>query len=97
MDRRDWDARYEGREFLWDVAPNVFVERYLADLPPDVPLEHKPDATADTDREGNRAEDQTRQRGDGGLVVNTRMTDGFRATEELRTTEDHLHGQFDEE
>ena len=34
MDRHDWDARYEGREFLWDVAPNVFVERYLADLPP---------------------------------------------------------------
>ena len=29
-----WDERYAGREYLWDVGPNRFVERHLADLPP---------------------------------------------------------------
>lgn len=29
-----WDERYAGREYLWDVAPNQFVERHLAGLPP---------------------------------------------------------------
>jgi SAM-dependent methyltransferase len=27
-----WDERYAGREYLWDVAPNQFVERHGADL-----------------------------------------------------------------
>jgi SAM-dependent methyltransferase len=34
MDRTDWDARYEGREYVWEVAPNQFVERHLAALKP---------------------------------------------------------------
>ncbi len=29
-----WDERYAGREYVWDIGPNQFVERYLADLPP---------------------------------------------------------------
>ncbi len=29
-----WDERYAGREYLWDVTPNRFVERHLAELPP---------------------------------------------------------------
>ena len=29
-----WDERYAGREYLWDVTPNRFVERFLADLAP---------------------------------------------------------------
>ena len=29
-----WDERYAGREYLWDVGPNQFVERHLTDLPP---------------------------------------------------------------
>jgi Fe2+ or Zn2+ uptake regulation protein len=29
-----WDERYAGREYLWDVRPNQFVERYLHGLPP---------------------------------------------------------------
>lgn len=27
-----WDERYAGSEYLWDVRPNAFVERHLADL-----------------------------------------------------------------
>jgi len=34
MDASGWDERYSGREYLWDVAPNRFVEAHLADLPP---------------------------------------------------------------
>ncbi len=29
-----WDERYAGREYLWDVTPNRFVERHLAELAP---------------------------------------------------------------
>ncbi len=29
-----WDERYAGREYLWDVAPNQFVEQHLASLAP---------------------------------------------------------------
>ncbi len=29
-----WDERYAAREYVWDVAPNRFVERYLAGLTP---------------------------------------------------------------
>lgn len=29
-----WDERYEGREYLWDVGPNQFVERHAAGLDP---------------------------------------------------------------
>ncbi len=29
-----WDERYAGREYLWDVGPNRFVERHLAGLTP---------------------------------------------------------------
>ncbi len=29
-----WDERYAGREYLWDVGPNQFVERHLAGLTP---------------------------------------------------------------
>lgn len=29
-----WDERYAGREYLWDVRPNRFVERYLSGLEP---------------------------------------------------------------
>ncbi len=29
-----WDERYAGREYVWDVAPNQFVERELSALPP---------------------------------------------------------------
>ena len=34
MDASGWDERYAGREYLWDVAPNRFVEAHLADLTP---------------------------------------------------------------
>lgn len=33
MERDDWDARYAGRDFVWEVTPNQFVERHLAALP----------------------------------------------------------------
>lgn len=33
MDRGDWDARYEGRDYLWHLEPNVFVRRFLAAVP----------------------------------------------------------------
>ena len=29
-----WDERYAGREYVWDVGPNHFVEQHLADLEP---------------------------------------------------------------
>ncbi len=29
-----WDERYAGREYLWDVTPNQFVERHLSGLAP---------------------------------------------------------------
>ena len=29
-----WDERYAGREYVWDVQPNVFVERHVSDLEP---------------------------------------------------------------
>ena len=29
-----WDERYAGREYLWDVQPNQFVARHVADLEP---------------------------------------------------------------
>jgi Fe2+ or Zn2+ uptake regulation protein/SAM-dependent methyltransferase len=29
-----WDERYAGRAYLWDVQPNVFVERHVRDLEP---------------------------------------------------------------
>jgi Fe2+ or Zn2+ uptake regulation protein len=29
-----WDERYAGRDYLWDVQPNQFVERYLSGLEP---------------------------------------------------------------
>lgn len=29
-----WDERYAAREYLWDVTPNRFVERYCSDLEP---------------------------------------------------------------
>ena len=29
-----WDERYAGREYLWDVTPNRFVQRHLAELVP---------------------------------------------------------------
>lgn len=29
-----WDERYAGREYLWDVRPNQFVERYVRELAP---------------------------------------------------------------
>jgi SAM-dependent methyltransferase len=34
MDARGWDERYAGREYVWDVAPNRFVEEHIADLTP---------------------------------------------------------------
>ena len=29
-----WDERYAGREYIWDVKPNQFVERHIGGLPP---------------------------------------------------------------
>ncbi len=29
-----WDERYAGRDYIWDVQPNQFVERYVRDLGP---------------------------------------------------------------
>ncbi len=29
-----WDERYAGRDYLWDVGPNQFVEHHLADVTP---------------------------------------------------------------
>ena len=29
-----WDERYAGRDYLWDVGPNQFVQRHLAGLAP---------------------------------------------------------------
>ena len=29
-----WDERYAGRDYLWDVQPNQFVERHVSDLEP---------------------------------------------------------------
>ena len=34
MDASGWDERYSGRDYLWDVSPNRFVEAHLADLTP---------------------------------------------------------------
>ena len=34
MDSSSWDERYAGHEYLWEVAPNRFVEKHLASLPP---------------------------------------------------------------
>jgi SAM-dependent methyltransferase len=34
MDRRDWDARYDGRELLSSAEPNIFLARFAGDLPP---------------------------------------------------------------
>jgi SAM-dependent methyltransferase len=32
MAMQRWDERYAARDYVWDVAPNQFVERYLAQL-----------------------------------------------------------------
>jgi SAM-dependent methyltransferase len=34
MDRAAWDERYASSEYVWDVAPNRFVEAHLAGYPP---------------------------------------------------------------
>jgi SAM-dependent methyltransferase len=34
MDAREWDERYAATGLVWSAAPNQFVERELADLPP---------------------------------------------------------------
>lgn len=34
MDRDDWNERYAGRGYVWEVAPNQFVEQHLAGLEP---------------------------------------------------------------
>ena len=34
MRAADWDAKYAGRDLVWSVGPNVFVEKYAASLPP---------------------------------------------------------------
>jgi ubiquinone/menaquinone biosynthesis C-methylase UbiE len=34
MDRDDWNERYTGRGYVWEVAPNQFVETHLAGLEP---------------------------------------------------------------
>jgi SAM-dependent methyltransferase len=34
MDAADWNARYAAVDLVWGVAPNRFVERELADVPP---------------------------------------------------------------
>jgi SAM-dependent methyltransferase len=34
MDASGWDERYSRQDYLWDVAPNRFVEAHLADLTP---------------------------------------------------------------
>lgn len=33
MEAAEWDARYAERDLVWSAGPNVFVERYAADLP----------------------------------------------------------------
>ena len=33
MEAAEWDAKYSERELVWSAGPNVFVERYCADLP----------------------------------------------------------------
>lgn len=33
MEAAQWDAKYSERELVWSAGPNVFVERYCADLP----------------------------------------------------------------
>jgi SAM-dependent methyltransferase len=32
--KANWDARYEGSDYVWKVTPNRFVEQHLADLTP---------------------------------------------------------------
>jgi SAM-dependent methyltransferase len=34
MDTERWDERYAGRDYLWDVGPNQFVERHCSELSP---------------------------------------------------------------
>jgi SAM-dependent methyltransferase len=34
LDAREWDLRYAASELVWSAAPNQFVERELAGLPP---------------------------------------------------------------
>jgi ubiquinone/menaquinone biosynthesis C-methylase UbiE len=34
MERDDWNTRYAGRDYVWEVGPNQFVERRLAGLEP---------------------------------------------------------------
>ncbi len=34
MDASGWDERYSRQDYLWDVAPNRFVEAHVADLTP---------------------------------------------------------------
>ncbi|HET7902736.1 MAG TPA: class I SAM-dependent methyltransferase [Candidatus Nanopelagicales bacterium] len=33
MEAAQWDAKYAERDLVWSAGPNVFVERYAADLP----------------------------------------------------------------
>jgi len=33
VEAAEWDARYAERDLVWSAGPNVFVERYAADLP----------------------------------------------------------------
>ena len=33
MEAAEWDAKYAERDLVWSAGPNVFVERYAADLP----------------------------------------------------------------
>ena len=32
VEAAEWDARYAERDLVWSAGPNVFVERYAADL-----------------------------------------------------------------
>jgi len=34
MDSSGWDERYSGKEYVWAMAPNQFVEAHLSDLEP---------------------------------------------------------------
>lgn len=33
MEAAEWDAKYAERDLVWSAGPNVFVEKYAADLP----------------------------------------------------------------
>jgi len=33
VDSHAWDERYSGKELVWSLGPNMFVEQYCADLP----------------------------------------------------------------